>query len=825
MTTAPPEPDARRPATMSAARVPALIVGVPTSLALLAALRFPFTASPGAAGAQVLAVVGGLALALAMALRGSARDPRGFRDDARWGAAATLITTAAWALASLVSEALRPACGSSKGLAPFIVLAVPVLLLQGALGAWIGRLTGRTRTALLVTVLAELLAMLALVVGFYLDPTWRIVSHLFVAISTEQVWGSAAPEGVETYRAATLCFALALAAFGDALFPGEEASATRRPRRAWLVGALLLVAGLVVERAARPIVAPTHADLWRAYSMTKSRGPLTMHADPLTVRAADLDVMLAEGTLWLARIDARLGQRSQQTIHVWVHATAADKQRWTGASRADFALPWRHEIHVLVGGAQHHTLGHELVHVIAGEPLTTLFHTPSVWIVGQRLALIEGLAVAITPELKRSDALTVLEEAAALTRIARAPDPEQLFNGLAFLTESHQTAYAAAGAVLGALDAQSNDGGRTLRAVYATGSIAGALGSADKAKRFFDGYRAQLSSLTLPDGALSEVTEQFSEPSTITATCREASDDQSRRARILARNGALTEALAAAGDRSLATLRDLAAETRAVGDTANFPTLARAYLALPDSMSAAERALAAGELFWLADSTDAARTAWHEAPLATAPPVVARALIARAMLGDAISQRGATAPMARAALAMLLRYDLVSSGVEALEVARGLDALDALDAAAASAPASTPRSTASPAPEGTAGDFAVRSLARYLLARRLWILRRPDVAVPMLEQVLRERALPAPFIAEAMLMQVRALASIGRAADALLLRTSSEIGLTRRVLALELADLFERANRAMAAPPRPRLVTATTDPAWADRMLLTPFEP
>lgn len=809
MTHEPPVHDARRPATMSAARTSALIVAIPTSLALLAALRFPFTASPGAAGAQLLAVVGGLALAFAMAQRASARGPRGFRADARWGAAAAMMMTAVWALASLASEALRPACGNSKGLAPFIVLAVPVLLLQGALGAWIGRLTGRARTALLVTMLVELLAMLALVVGFYLDPTWRIVSHLFVAINTEQIWGSAAPDGVETYRAATLCFALALAAFGDALFPGREPGESRHRRRAWLVGALLLVTGLTVDRAVRPIVAPTHADLERAYSMTKSRGPLTMHADPLAVRASDLDVMLAEGMLWLQRIDVRLDQRPQRTIHVWVHATAADKLRWTGASRADFALPWRHEVHVRVGGAQHHTLGHELVHVIAGEALTTPFHTPSVWIVGQRPALIEGLAVAITPELKRSDALTVLEEAAALTRIGRAPDPERLFDGLAFLAESHQGAYALAGATLGKLAESRNDRGATLRAVYATGSVAGALGSDDKAQEFFDSFRAKLKSLPLPDGALSEVTEQFSEPSTLTATCREADGGRARRARLLARSGALTEAIAAAGDRSFATLVDLAAETRAVGDTAHFPTLARAMLAVPDSMSIANRALTAGELFWLADSADAARTAWRAAPRSAASPALARALLARTILAGAVASHAKDSPMARAAITMLLRGSIVGSGAEALDVAR---ALDALDVAAASAPS-------------RAGSDTVRSLARYLLARRMWILGRTDAAVPMLERVLREDALPAPFIAEATLMQVRALASVGRAADARLVRLRPELNHARAAMALELKDLFERADRAAAAPPRPRVVTATTNPAWADRMLLTPFEP
>ncbi len=813
MTASPPDERSRRRATMSVGPAPALIVAIPTGVALLAALRVPFTASPGAAGAQLLAVVGGLSLAFATTVRASRRDTRGFRADALWSAGAAMLATAVWSLASLVSEALRPACGASKGLAPFLVLAVPVLLLQGAVGAWIGRLTGTTWRALLGVFAFEALAILSLVIGFYLDPAWRIVSHLFVALNTEQVWGSAAPEGVDTYRAATLCFALALAAFGVAVFPGTTGDRRRRPRRAWLMGALLLAIGLVVDRNARHTVAPTHDDLARAYVMTKTRGPLVLHADPLVVRPADLDVMLAEGTLWLDRIAARLGQRPQQPIHVWVHASSEEKQRWTGASRADFALPWRHEIHVRLGGAEHHTLGHELVHVIAGEPLTTLFRTPSVGMVLQRMALIEGLAVAITPELKHSDALTVREEVAALTRLNRVADPQRLFDGLAFLSEAHQGAYAAAGSVLGAVDEQAHDGGATLRAVYAAGTLAGGLKSAERAEQFYRGYRAQLDSMTLPDGARTEVNDAFAEPSVVTATCRVAPEDRARAVRVLARTGGIREALALAGDSGTATLRDLEAELRAVGDTADFPVLASAYSARVDTsaLSTPLRFLSAGDLLWQADSVAAARAIWARIPLTLSPPGLARAAMARQRLADAVLGATRDTMLARAALGMLLHGFSAGSAVDALAVAR---ALDAADARAASAPASD------------AGEArTVRSLARYLLARRQSLFGRPDAAAPLLEQVLREHALPALFLEEATLMRARALATIGRAADAVGLLTTTPTAGARRVFALDVADLAERARRAALAPPRPRTVTMTSDPAWADRMLLTPFEP
>ena len=123
------------------------------------------------------------------------------------------------------------------------------------------------------------------------------------------------------------------------------------------------------------------------------------------------------------------------------------------------------------------------------------------------------------------------------------------------------------------------------------------------------------------------------------------------------------------------------------------------------------------------------------------------------------------------------------------------------------------------------GDRRMRSLARYLLGRRHSLIRRPDAAEPLLERVLHEGTLPALFLEEAALMRARALATTGRPAEAATLLAATPTANARRVFALDVADLGERARRAASAPPRPRVVTMTSDPAWADRMLLTPFEP
>lgn len=811
MSTTPAADAPRRLAAMRAVSAPALIAAIPTAVALVGAMRFPFTASPGAAGAQLLAVVGGLSLACAMAVRGAARHADGFRRDVVWGATAALLLTAGWAIVGLASEAMRPACGSSKGLVPFVIIAVPVLLLQGAVGAWIGWLTGRTRRAVAMLVAFELLALLALGAGFYFDPAWRVMSHLFVALITEQMWGSAAPEGVESFRAATCLFAIALGAFGVALFPGARHAAVVRPRRAWIAGAVLLTLGLLVDRAARPVVAPTHAALARAYSLTRSRGPLVLHADPLAVRIADLDVLLAEGTLWLGRIEARLGQRPRQPIHVWVHATRSDKQRWTGASLADFALPWRHEIHVRLGGAQHPTLGHELVHVIAGEPLSTLFGTPGRFVVMQRPALVEGLAVAVAHELKHSDDLTVIEETAALTRLHRAPDPERLFSGIAFLGEAHQKAYAAAGAALQALSMRAQDSGATLRRVYAAASIEGALGP-DASRSFFGAYRTLLDTLTLPPGALSDVDGAFGAPSIVGGTCGGSTDERGPTARRLARSGAVGAALTALGPSpSAATLEAIERDVRTVGDTAGFAPLARALAAAGDSLTAARRLLSAGDLYWLADSVRAANGAWAQVPITLATVPLARAVRVRQLLGavgSAAAPGSIDARIARTALAMLLRPSWLGSSPEAAVLLRLLDSADARSDVRTSLDARR-----------------VHSMARYLLARRHALAGRLDAAEPMLARVQGEQVLDAPFLEETLILRVRALAGAGRAAEAAALLARTPLTGVRRVFAMTVSDLLERAQRAALAPHRPRNLDEAAAPAWADAQLLMPFDP
>jgi hypothetical protein len=100
---------------------------VATALAMLAViaaaaacLAFPLTSNPGPESAQVLAVVGGLALCISQAVRGAARSPDGYVADVAvgllWGAVMTMIFVVFTGVAGFV----RPSCSASRGFLAFI---------------------------------------------------------------------------------------------------------------------------------------------------------------------------------------------------------------------------------------------------------------------------------------------------------------------------------------------------------------------------------------------------------------------------------------------------------------------------------------------------------------------------------------------------------------------------------------------------------------------------------------------------------------------------------------------------------------------------------
>ena len=113
------------------------------------------------------------------------------------------------------------------------------------------------------------------------------------------------------------------------------------------------------------------------------------------------------------------------------------------------------------------------------------------------------------------------------------------------------------------------------------------------------------------------------------------------------------------------------------------------------------------------------------------------------------------------------------------------------------------------------------AMARYIAARQLVQLGLLPSAIAQMSHVVDdEERLPPPFREQALLALGTACARAGDAARARDLFVRAADRAERPAMRLLLRDRAERAATAMAAPNKPKVVTATSDPAWADRLLL-----
>ncbi len=776
-------------------------------VAAVVCVRTPLLANPGPEAGLVLAVVGGLALAMAQALRGSARRPSGYAADLGAGVVVAAWMVGVFLVSTTVGSALSPTCSEHGGRFPMLAVSVPVLLLQAAVGTAVGRLAGHRVVAAIMLVVLQGLLMLRVAWSLYDEPSFRVASHFFVVVSGDLLRGAALPGAALAFRFATLLLAAVVAAVGAALWPEQRkrglVSASVESWPLWIVAAAMLVFFGLVHVQARQALQPTRAELLRAYSLVKRRGPLVVHADPLATSPRAVDAMLAEGTLWLERLNNRQGPLSSDDIHVFVHDNAAAQARWTGASHVDFTMPWRREIHVSSATVPHRSLGHELAHVVAGEKSDTLLRVPSRFVVLHAAAVTEGVAMALTPELVVQNGLTLQEQAAAMQQAGFAPELSALFSLTRFFAEEPGRAYVAAGALIEALVADAGDEGRTVleRLYQGEGSLQAAVVDVDALLRR---HRERLEQTPLPRDAGGVARQRFARPSVLQETCDPAARAQVREVRSLARTGDVTRALAAAAtlegstERGLAdgTLRDIAIDAADAGDgVASLSLQRRLVESAPSEPERALRAFSLGRSLWRAGQEREAWATWHGIDAGLLSVDVQRQLAAALAFASVAIRLADEAVVSRAALALLCDDRDSRDGTR-------LPFATAVGASSSSEPAAT------------------IDLARYVLARQLVLEGALVDAEGLLRGVLERELLEPVFVEQARLTLGVALVRAGRPglAQALFLQAAQEA--TRPATRLWFRDRAERAARAERAPPPPSVATATTDPAWADRLLL-----
>lgn len=823
-----------------------VIAVVVVIIAAIISGRSSLLSNPGPEAGMVLAVVGGVALALAGAVLGARRQRGGFVADWRACLMVGAVSFAVFWIATAIGAAVSPSCSDSVGRLPMAIMALPVLALQAAVGPLIGRLIGRARRAFFVCLVLELVVAGSIGVALWNEPGFRVASHFFVVISTDLLAGASMPEAATGFRLATLMLAITIALVGSAMWPAEKtrglvSGAASDSARVWALAVVVGIAFVVAHNQASEALMPGRDAMDEAYSIHKRRGNLVVHADPLRTTPREVDGVLAEGALWQERLAARLGPISADDIHIWVHPDRAQMARYTGAVHVDFAMPWRRELHISGTGVPHRSLGHELAHVVVGERSNTFLRVPSRFMVMHNAAVTEGVAMALTPELVVNEGLTLREQAAAMRRTKQAPDLHRLFSFMSFFGEEPGRAYVAAGALIESIVAESGDDGPgAIERLYRGAGDLTAV--TDDEADLIARHEAALEALPLPKDAVAYAAVRFKRPSILEEVCdpevAEAAVDIRRKARLGDLAGAREAARALQGDDADGTLSELVADVRDVGDSAGTIELLRDLVAMsPSASTRATRQLALGIELWRAGREREAQAVWGAVDVDIAVVDLQRQIVATRMFAESAIRLRERAPMSRAALAFFIADPRLRDGAR-LALAESVG-------------------------RGSVHESAqVVALAQYVHARQLVqqgslgpaiAMLRPLVAGQLLPQMLQEQAvlalatalvrrspLPAgdapvaaddaPVVAFAAPTAAPAEGPVGPAiapvvpsaaadeAQRLLLVAAD--GAIRPAMRLFFRDKAERATRAMQAPAAPTVATATSDPAWADRLLL-----
>jgi hypothetical protein len=771
---------------------------VSTTAFLFASWHFPLlgTLSPdsGTLAALTLGIPGGW-LSAAWSSR---KHEGGYLRDLL--GPATLLT-AVWFVVAVILAIkghFSPSCNDDGGLLPFVVTSIPPICLHSALGVWCGRVVGRAVWAWLVCFFVQAIAAAWLLWGLWQEPGFRVASHLYVVLTSDLLRGAALPIAAMQFRAATMALAATIAFLGALAMPPLRRSglATFTERRStWVVGAAAC-AGLAwwLHAMAAPMLHTSRTTLEHDYSLVVQRNNVVIHADPLLTTIEQATALAAESALWLQRLQTRLGPLSDAPIHVFAHASGVQRAQYTGAQHVDFTLPWRREIHIAGNQVPHPTLGHELAHVAAGERSDQLLRIPSKFGVLQGAAIVEGVAMALTPELAAEGGLTLREQAAAMVQFGRKPNLQALFGGMSFFGEESARAYVAAGAVIESVIARAGaDAPRVMERLYrGAGSLADAIdGDVDA---FLHAHQQELATWPLPADAAAVVERRFQQSSILHRICAVDEDAFVQRTRAHYRShGSINlsdvrnEAMAAHEDTAAANmmvheavvvLRDDALQS---GDNHTLWQLLQADIDL--AASPAARAQAQLQMALHLGAQGQARAA-EGVLLAIEPhrlnPDEQRTAVATRWLVQELLRMGTDAAPARAALQFLSRPG------EATRAALWVSGIDDLDDASEGATSNTSKS--------------VQALLQYLQARQLLAVGATASAIRLLRLATNDNALPPPFDEQALWLLSQAWvrqASVGgpdRRAEATRLLQQLSKEATRPATRMMLRDAAERAQ-------------------------------
>ena len=421
-----------------------------------------------------------------------------------------------------VSALWRPNCGYAQGLGLFATLVPPSVLFGLGVAAVVSAFGVRGPRA------TAAIAILGVAVGgvaadLLLHPQLFTYSHVFGGvlgpIYDEEL---AVRPGLFAAKAQTLLWATAL------LF----AARWRRgggPDAARAGGAAVALLGLSYAFAQPLGVVQTEGGIRSVLSARVDLGPVVVHLDPSTPRAARQRA--AEEALFrFETLAEALGVRPHGPVDVYLYPDPDTKAALIGSRETSVVPVWLRspQVHMLEGEVGR-ALGHELVHVLARE-----FGTP-VLRASPAIGLVEGVAVALEPPDGLPDAARLVRAGMGVPeRSGGLPDPAAAVRATmspgGFWTARAGVAYTANGAFVRWLLEEYGAG--PLREAYRTGRFEPAYGRS--LDRLTAEWAAWLARQPVDAEAVAVARWLFSRPSLFEVRC----PHHVPRAERLARNGA-----------------------------------------------------------------------------------------------------------------------------------------------------------------------------------------------------------------------------------------------------------------------------------------------
>lgn len=505
----------------------------------------PLFGGPGYESALAAGLIVPIVVSLVTAFETAKAHPEPV--DAFWKGVGNGLLFAAAAYLTTILHGFRAGfCDLPGGSTHFALGPGVGAVMGGVWGAVAGEIAGRRGPRGGRRLLAFLLALLGPLASFGVSAARFYTSPMVFAYDPFAGYFSGSfydtvvdISGLAIYRvgsAATLVFVGLLAARYDR-DPAGPLVRKANPRPA---ASVVLVAALVGSLASmaygdRTSHWQTASSIKRTLGGSRSGSrcdvifPRGMDADAVARFGRECDAHVEAGETWL-------GAPFPRRITAFLFADPAQKASLMGAANTYIAKPWRAEIYVHVAGYPHPTLGHEIMHVLAGQVARGPFKVAGTlggWLPDP--GLIEGIAVAGSPP---EGDLTPREWAKAMKDLGILPPVDRLFS-LGFFGHSSAPAYTVSGAFVAYV--RTRFGPEAVRSWYGGRSLLEATGA--RLDEIEQGFRDDLDTITLPEAARVQAKARFDRPGLFGRRCPHVADACKERAEELKASGDMEGAI------------------------------------------------------------------------------------------------------------------------------------------------------------------------------------------------------------------------------------------------------------------------------------------